>query len=462
MTASKTVLHAFYGLFSDKKIDFENVGRDLPLPSFPLQLIQDLLSQAEDMLSHLESNVIKLSGNIYIVGDLHGNIRDLIRILATASPPPESRFLFLGDYVDRGEYSLEVIVLLLALAIEYPDSVYLLRGNHEYESINSTYGFKEQVFALYGNSLVYERFNRVFSYLQIAAIVSETNLCVHGGLSPQFHSLHQLDEIDRTLDPPCALVNDIIWSDPSNVTDGCIQSTRGNGCMFGHAFLVQFLTNNNLTRIIRAHECVKNGVRIGKDSKIITVFSTCNYKGEGSNQCGLLKILEDGSFQAFNLQTISILHREEANFRKISYQEKKSMPNCMIMSSPSSSNLIQAVKLSSRSSSGLPHCGSMMRVKAGGSIRRIPSHLLLCRSDSTKADHNPKIQSCSSTFGIDKLNSASILCNDSPFEENDGPPSCISLQETDPSTKTLLPKLNPDSMTMNRNWRHSYCAANLT
>ena len=167
MSASNTVFDAFLPFFSDKDIKFEDVGTEsMPLPSFPLVLIKDLLNEAENFFSKQTSNVARIDGDIFVVGDIHGNIRDLIRILATASPPPNSRYLFLGDYVDRGDYSLESITLLLALAIKFPDHIILLRGNHEYDSVNATYGFMEQIIALYGQSGVYESFNKVFSYLK--------------------------------------------------------------------------------------------------------------------------------------------------------------------------------------------------------------------------------------------------------------------------------------------------------
>lgn len=365
MRASNAVFDAFSPLFSNINIDFEEVGTEImPFPSFPLVLIKDLLKEAENLFSKQVSNVARIDGDIFIIGDIHGNIRDLLRILATAMPPPKSRYLFLGDYVDRGDYSLECITLLLALAVKFPDHIILIRGNHEYDSVNATYGFMEQVIALYGQSGVYESFNRVFSYMKIAAIVAETTLCVHGGLSPHLNDLFQLEDLDRTLNPPCDLINDIMWSDPSDVVDTIVPSTRGNGCMFGHKFLNQFLNNNNLIRLVRGHECVKNGVRIGKDSKIITVFSSCNYKGEGSNQCGLIKILEDGNFKPFNLKEISILHRENAAFKKVFYEQKNQKINCMIMSSPSMNNMLQNTKISKRSNVGrIPSSGSTIKLK---------------------------------------------------------------------------------------------------
>ncbi|OHT14975.1 Ser/Thr protein phosphatase [Tritrichomonas foetus] len=333
MAAAEAILKAFEPLIN-KDHDFCLIGinEQLPIPQFSQQLVYDLLDEAVSIFTQ-QPNLIRLDGNIYIVGDIHGNIRDLIRIIATAKPPPYSRFLFLGDYVDRGEYSLEAICLLLSLFVCYPDHVTLLRGNHEIDSFNSIYGFKEQINALYGSSLLWERFNTVFRFMPISAIVAENTLCVHGGLSPLLKHIKQLETLDRSANPPCELLNDIVWSDPSQVTENCIQSSGGHGCLFGLTFTVQFLLQNNLTRLIRAHECIKNGVKCSKDEKVVTVFSSCNYKHEGSNQCGIIKINKDGDLIAFNLSLIPTLKRSDAVFQKISYGSKQII-NSLRMVSP--------------------------------------------------------------------------------------------------------------------------------
>lgn len=430
MNASNIIYNAFLPLFSDKNIKFEEVGTErMPFPSFPLALIKDLLNEAENVFSKDISNVAYIDGDIYVVGDIHGNIRDLIRILATASPPPTSRYLFLGDYVDRGDYSLECIALLLSLSVKYPHHIILLRGNHEYDSVNSTYGFMEQIIALYGQSGVYESFNRVFSYLKIAAIVAGTTLCVHGGLSPHFTKIMQLEDLDRTLNPPCAMLNDIMWSDPSEIVEGIIPSTRGNGCMFGHKFLINFLNNNNLIRLVRGHECVKNGVRVGLDEKIVTVFSSCNYSGEDSNQCGIIKILEDGNFKAFNFPGISILHRDAAVFEKVFYEQKNQKINCMIMSSPSLN-----MKRNNMGRGGIPLSNSCMkmktmRAKKFGSQFFFPSDPLpVKKSLPTLVDYLPQVNSNDNCSILSNSNNLDIEQQQKSLNEEEDTNDKISLQ----------------------------------
>ena len=92
----------------------------------------------------LQIKFIQLEPPIYICSDIHGQFYDLLRVFDILKYPPESKFLFLGDYIDRGKKNLECILLLLWLKIKYPSKIFLLRGNHESENINRTYGFYDE------------------------------------------------------------------------------------------------------------------------------------------------------------------------------------------------------------------------------------------------------------------------------------------------------------------------------
>ena len=139
---------------------------------------------------------LELDAPIKICGDTHGQYYDLIRLFEFGGYPPESNYLFLGDYVDRGKQSLETICLLLAYKIKYPENFFLIRGNHESASINRIYGFYDECKRRYSIKL-WKIFTDCFNCLPIAALISDKILCMHGGLSPELTSLDQIKKIIR-------------------------------------------------------------------------------------------------------------------------------------------------------------------------------------------------------------------------------------------------------------------------
>ncbi len=135
------------------------------------------------------------------LGDIHGQFYDLLRLFEYGGYPPESNYLFLGDYVDRGKQSLETICLLLAYKIKYSENFFLLRGNHECAAINKVYGFYDECKRRYSIKL-WKIFTDCFNCFPVAASIDDKILCMHGGLSPELHSIDQLKKIVRPTDVP--------------------------------------------------------------------------------------------------------------------------------------------------------------------------------------------------------------------------------------------------------------------
>ncbi|KAH7960025.1 hypothetical protein HPB49_016266 [Dermacentor silvarum] len=158
--------------------------------------------------------LLELEAPLKICGDTHGQYYDLLRLFEYGGFPPESNYLFLGDYVDRGRHSLETISLLLAYKIKYPENFFILRGNHECASINRIYGFYDECKRRY-NIKLWKTFTDCFNCLPVAAIVDEKIFCMHGGLSPDLQSMEQVRRIMRPTDvPDQGLLCDLLWSDP--------------------------------------------------------------------------------------------------------------------------------------------------------------------------------------------------------------------------------------------------------
>ena len=317
----QNILQAYKDILSIDANDIDKVGTyEYPIPFFTEDILTDLCNEAILSLANSES-LLYINAPVYIVGDLHGNFYDLIRIFLIAEKPPTSRFVFLGDYVDRGYYSTEVITLLLALYLQYPGHIILLRGNHEFSNINSMYGFKAELTKLYGiyADSLFNSFNEVFSYMPLAAVISNKIFCVHGGLSPHLKSLNDFDDFPRPLknyDSP--IISDLVWSDPSETVDNYEESKRGSGTYFGAGALHKFLKENNLEKVIRAHQCVQLGVQKFANDDLLTVFSCSRYVEASNNRCGLLFVPPDLKIQLFSLPPGFFIERSKAMFETIS------------------------------------------------------------------------------------------------------------------------------------------------
>uniref|UniRef100_A0A0N4ZVF7 Serine/threonine-protein phosphatase n=1 Tax=Parastrongyloides trichosuri TaxID=131310 RepID=A0A0N4ZVF7_PARTI len=242
--------------------------------------------------------LVEVDVPIIICGDIHGQFCDLIRIFNKFGKPPTKKYLFLGDYVDRGSNSLEVILLLLALKLQYPESIFLLRGNHELRHINRVYGFNEELGERIQESDVmydiYEKFNVIFSYLPISACVSKKILCMHGGISENIISLDSIKSLKRPMETVHGLACDLLWADPDDSVEWYHHNdARGVSFKFGKSALNDFLKKLNLDMIIRGHQVCQMGFSHFNNGRLLTVFSAGEYDDEMKNLAGVIVINEN-------------------------------------------------------------------------------------------------------------------------------------------------------------------------
>lgn len=318
MQPSSIFLTEYIKIITASDATDQDLGVNIAFPLFHEDLILKLLDETLTLLKNL-TTVYVLESDIFIVGDLHGNIRDLIRMLRQINFfESEAQILFLGDYVDRGDFSIEVITLLFSLICQYPNRIFLLRGNHEFSSINMTYGFKEQMHQLFKNDNLWTKFNTVFDFLPIAAILDKTTLCVHGGISRHLHGINQIENFERpiTTFQDNTLLADLMWSDPSQSITYFQESERGYGCNFGQDAVFEFCRNHQMDKIIRAHQCVKNGVEYFLNGKVTTVFSCSNYCDTCKNLGGYLYVKKK-MVKKFHLEPLDVLKREKALFIEV-------------------------------------------------------------------------------------------------------------------------------------------------
>ncbi|KAI8841235.1 Metallo-dependent phosphatase-like protein [Chytridium lagenaria] len=251
--------------------------------------VRDLCNKAREILIE-ESNVQRVDAPVTICGDIHGQFYDLKELFATGGECPQTSYLFMGDFVDRGFYSVETFLLLLALKVRYPDRITLIRGNHESRQITQVYGFYDECLRKYGSVNVWRYCCEIFDYLSLAAIIDDKVFCVHGGLSPSITTIDQIRSIDRKQEVPHdGAMCDLLWSDPEDI-EGWGLSPRGAGFLFGGDIVQNFIQSNNLEFIARAHQLVMEGYKQMFNDRIVTVWSAPNYCYRCGNVAAILEL----------------------------------------------------------------------------------------------------------------------------------------------------------------------------
>jgi len=268
----------------------------------------DLLSLIEQTRIELSKfpNVInvqiKADQSLIVVGDLHGQVADILHILHEHGFPRKRKmFLFNGDFVDRGSHSIEVTIILFALKYLFGPYVFLNRGNHEAKDINERDGFLVECSQRY-NTKVWERYNKAFAALPLAHILNQEILVLHGGLFyDEGVTISKIKQQDRFVEiPPFeSIMEDLMWSDPGGPSHhGASQSDRGCGCIFGEDICDEFFEDNAPIRmIIRSHEKKQSGFQRHFGGKVVTVFSASNYCGDNENDGAVIEVFSDLKYQ---------------------------------------------------------------------------------------------------------------------------------------------------------------------
>tara|TARA_Y100000389_G_scaffold205145_1_gene264068 strand:- start:6041 stop:6964 length:924 start_codon:yes stop_codon:yes gene_type:complete len=267
--------------------------------NFPIdeQALIWLLRQARVAFMN-DDMLVNICPPVTICGDIHGQFPDLKKIFSKKGYPSQKcRYLFLGDYVDRGRQSLEVIVLLFCYKILFHNDIILLRGNHETSEISKVYGFYDECKRRVSIK-AWKSFIEVFNRMPIAATIgnhkdSPTIFCCHGGISPSLYNIFEINNISRPTDvPDRGIVCDLLWSDPNveNDSQGWIPSDRGVSYLFSKNELNKFLRINNLELVVRAHQVVEDGYEFFANRKLVTIFSAPNYCGEFDNKGGIMTV----------------------------------------------------------------------------------------------------------------------------------------------------------------------------
>ncbi|VDB87903.1 unnamed protein product [Peniophora sp. CBMAI 1063] len=260
-----------------------------------------IIEKATEIL-RAEPNLLSVDAPVTVCGDIHGQYYDLMKLFEIGGNPATTRYLFLGDYVDRGYFSIECVLYLWSLKIWYPNTIFLLRGNHECRHLTDYFTFKLECKRKYSER-IYDACMESFCALPLAAVMNKQFFCIHGGLSPELNTLDDIRSLDRFREPPTSgLMCDILWSDPieefgSEKTQENFVHNHVRGCsyFFTYQAACQFLERNRLLSIIRAHEAQDAGYRMYRKTRttgfpsVMTLFSAPNYLDVYNNKAAILK-----------------------------------------------------------------------------------------------------------------------------------------------------------------------------
>lgn len=263
-----------------------------------------------------------------IVGDIHGSLESLFNIFESKGYPDKTKYLFLGDYVDRGRNSCEVMMTLYAYKCLYPNQIYLIRGNHEFRDMNENYGFKSECLRRISqqqNEKFYKEITGTFKYLPICSILNDKIFCVHGGISALLENRDQLKELKKVNDYFCSedsVQAEFLWSDPDDSVSAYTQSDRGIGCLFGRDALDYFLKSMDFEFVIRGHQKEDSGYNwpFNENEGILTIFSAKDYCGS-FNDGAIAYYPKNDNQKTQIIPEIQVLKIEEEN-EKVDIIEK--------------------------------------------------------------------------------------------------------------------------------------------
>ena len=280
----------------------------------PEDEVKDLCSKAKELFAQ-ESNIQIVHCPITVCGDIRGQFHDLLELFKVGGYAPHTNYLFLGNYVGRGYFSVESVSLLLALKLKYPNRIYLIRGNQESRQISKMFGFYDECFVKYGNNPeIWNIFMDLFDFLPLCALIENKILCLHGGLSPRIQTLEEINNLNRKQElPDHGPMNDLFYSTPDERVGGG-PYPHGAGILFGGDISRNFIFINKLNMICRAHQLFQNGFHWAHENTVLTIFSAPNYCYRCGNLAAIMEIDENMKYE---LQTFdSAPRRGEAPLEK--------------------------------------------------------------------------------------------------------------------------------------------------
>ncbi|OHS95759.1 Serine/threonine-protein phosphatase 4 catalytic subunit 1 [Tritrichomonas foetus] len=347
----KRVIEIYSSIFKNNETNPNNESYLYKVPVFSTCEVLNMCEDVKKIFSD-ESSLLELHGDFVVVGDLHGHFFDLVRIFQKFGLPPNRKYLFLGDLVDRGDFSLAILMTIFALKCQFTDHIFVIRGNHEFRDVCLNSGFFREINRIYSNETrhntkssdanddnisggiqkdaddnktnqkvqqeikdIFDEVCDVFSVLPLVAIVNEEYLCVHGGIGPKFQTINQCSLIPRPINTLYGgIADEILWSDPSEEINTYRPSKRGAGFEYGKESIKSFLEKNKMKLLIRAHQPVQEGFKYSLNNKVITIFSASNYCGMSNNESSVLLLNEGKEEEPFKFEPLPFIQHKDVKY----------------------------------------------------------------------------------------------------------------------------------------------------
>ena len=302
-----------------------------PIPKFDEDTLLRLVQDSTAFLRRIPT-VVEIEAPVHIIGDINGNIVDLIRVItAKGGSFSTERYVFLGNYIGRGVFSIQCLALLLAMFCLCPQNVILLRGVNEFEENSSLLAFEDELREDYGpNTTLHEQFQELFANLPLAGLIEKQILCVHGGITKNVKTVAQIATIAR----PSYTLNDPILSDITSAKANPAKGEYIDSSMdFDENILKQFLAENELRKLVRGHECVPKGIASSAGGKVITVFSCSNFEGR-KNRAGMIYVSEEKECRGIAIGAVRLPKRATAEWMVVSPPKKERTCNPRVFRQP--------------------------------------------------------------------------------------------------------------------------------
>ncbi|CAF1537606.1 unnamed protein product, partial [Adineta ricciae] len=332
-----------------------------------------ILHEVRKILKRLPNvNIVSTHHSTFVtvVGDLHGNLSDLMLIFhKNGLPSNENPYIFNGDIVDRGPHSMELFLLISVAFIVYPNNVYINRGNHEDHVLNLRYGFMKEIIRKYKSqsTKLLHLFENIYSWMPVASLIDDHIFVTHGGISditdlskinqvkrnkyvsilspsfiiPENDEQYQIDGLSNEQLLEWRQMLDLLWSDPKQ-TNGCEANTyRGGGCYWGPDITEKILEKHKWSLLIRSHECKEDGFDYCHDKKVLTIFSASNYYAAGSNRGAYVKISKNQSPAIVQFMATKTTIKPLTLWERVSYVEEQALRNLLEKFSANKSRLMK-------------------------------------------------------------------------------------------------------------------------